>query len=144
MIRRPPRSTRTDTLVPYTTLFRSPLDQPPRRYSELSVLFVKRQCKSPSKDDPRWQRMIVTTCATAIGLGRRTRDGPIGPEGSRALGSTPKSGLPLSARTVSRRPTAALPFPANTINFHVEGYQVSLRGTAPTTDERPIVAHGRE
>src|SRR3546814_7337897 len=27
MIRRPPRSTRTDTLFPYTTLFRSP-DQP--------------------------------------------------------------------------------------------------------------------
>src|SRR3546814_11455853 len=25
MLRRPPRSTRTDTLVPYTTLFRSPL-----------------------------------------------------------------------------------------------------------------------
>src|SRR3546814_3170167 len=25
MIRRPPRSTRTDTLVPYTTLFRSPV-----------------------------------------------------------------------------------------------------------------------
>src|SRR3546814_11596111 len=28
MLRRPPRSTRTDTLFPYTTLFRS---QPPRR-----------------------------------------------------------------------------------------------------------------
>src|SRR3546814_3267512 len=29
MIRRPPRSTRTDTLFPYTTLFRSvPMDQP--------------------------------------------------------------------------------------------------------------------
>src|SRR3546814_292518 len=27
MIRRPPRSTRTDTLFPYTTLFRSPLDE---------------------------------------------------------------------------------------------------------------------
>src|SRR3546814_11892806 len=27
MIRRPPRSTRTDTLFPYTTLFRSLLDQ---------------------------------------------------------------------------------------------------------------------
>src|SRR3546814_6773886 len=26
MIRRPPRSTRTDTLFPYTTLFRSPFD----------------------------------------------------------------------------------------------------------------------
>src|SRR3546814_2017702 len=28
MIRRPPRSTRTDTLFPYTTLFRSPTKQP--------------------------------------------------------------------------------------------------------------------
>src|SRR3546814_11646429 len=27
MIRRPPRSTRTDTLFPYTTLFRSPQDR---------------------------------------------------------------------------------------------------------------------
>src|SRR3546814_1522697 len=31
MIRRPPRSTRTDTLFPYTTLFRS-LDMPVRSY----------------------------------------------------------------------------------------------------------------
>src|SRR3546814_5579971 len=32
MIRRPPRSTRTDTLFPYTTLFRSPRsDRSPRR-----------------------------------------------------------------------------------------------------------------
>src|SRR3546814_1283541 len=30
MIRRPPRSTRTDTLFPYTTLFRSMVDQPHR------------------------------------------------------------------------------------------------------------------
>src|SRR3546814_12977822 len=29
MIRRPPRSTRTDTLFPYTTLFRSPLASRP-------------------------------------------------------------------------------------------------------------------
>src|SRR3546814_209477 len=31
MIRRPPRTTRTDTLFPYTTLFRSGLRQPPNR-----------------------------------------------------------------------------------------------------------------
>src|SRR3546814_6973566 len=31
MIRRPPRSTRTDTLFPYTTLFRSALPRPVRR-----------------------------------------------------------------------------------------------------------------
>src|SRR3546814_1661463 len=30
MIRRPPRSTRTDTLFPYTTLFRSPVREPVR------------------------------------------------------------------------------------------------------------------
>src|SRR3546814_3533936 len=30
MIRRPPRSTRTDTLFPYTTLFRSPRRRPDR------------------------------------------------------------------------------------------------------------------
>src|SRR3546814_3874541 len=35
-----------------------PLDQRSLRYSELSVLFVKRQCKSPSKDDPRWHWVI--------------------------------------------------------------------------------------
>src|SRR3546814_5650757 len=31
MIRRPPRSTRTDTLIPYTTLFRSSWGWPKRR-----------------------------------------------------------------------------------------------------------------
>src|SRR3546814_17307732 len=37
MIRRPPRSTRTDTLFPYTTLFRSPRQRPrpmPPRHSK--------------------------------------------------------------------------------------------------------------
>src|SRR3546814_2414847 len=33
MIRRPPRSTRTDTLFPYTTLFRSHLRRVPLRYA---------------------------------------------------------------------------------------------------------------
>src|SRR3546814_9644153 len=31
MIRRPPRSTRTDTLFPYTTLFRSPIQETGKR-----------------------------------------------------------------------------------------------------------------
>src|SRR3546814_14493629 len=39
MIRRPPRSTRTDTLFPYTTLFRSHavLDLPSRRFKGLKI-----------------------------------------------------------------------------------------------------------
>src|SRR3546814_2293083 len=36
MIRRPPRSTRTDTLFPYTTLFRSRM---PQRQSEVLIQF---------------------------------------------------------------------------------------------------------
>src|SRR3546814_4410824 len=36
MIRRPPRSTRTDTLFPYTTLFRSQLELRARRLCEIT------------------------------------------------------------------------------------------------------------
>src|SRR3546814_29975 len=38
MIRRPPRSTRTDTLFPYTTLFRSVLELTPRAHALLFSL----------------------------------------------------------------------------------------------------------
>src|SRR3546814_10069553 len=41
MIRRPPRSTRTDTLFPYTTLFRSNNDSPARGF----------QCTVPEADN---------------------------------------------------------------------------------------------
>src|SRR3546814_2466593 len=49
MIRRPPRSTRTDTLFPYTTLFRSiipsaawrrPMRRPPRRQRRQKVFYA--------------------------------------------------------------------------------------------------------
>src|SRR3546814_5980264 len=44
MIRRPPRSTRTDTLFPYTTLFRSP-GHPPVHDIELDIDALKLQWK---------------------------------------------------------------------------------------------------
>src|SRR3546814_6388348 len=40
MIRRPPRSTRTDTLFPYTTLFRSLLISPQPMHPGLSLTYV--------------------------------------------------------------------------------------------------------
>src|SRR3546814_18149810 len=43
MIRRPPRSTRTDTLFPYTTLFRSLPTRLGDHLAPESVLLVKRQ-----------------------------------------------------------------------------------------------------
>src|SRR3546814_15413179 len=45
MIRRPPRSTRTDTLFPYTTLFRSP-DFPQCGFSARVVQALK-ACETP-------------------------------------------------------------------------------------------------
>src|SRR3546814_701143 len=39
MIRRPPRSTRTDTLFPYTTLFRSMVDTTIAEYGRIDVLY---------------------------------------------------------------------------------------------------------
>src|SRR3546814_7339652 len=40
MIRRPPRSTRTDTLFPYTTLFRSQRCRPGRRVARAAAMTV--------------------------------------------------------------------------------------------------------
>src|SRR3546814_9794597 len=46
MIRRPPRSTRTDTLFPYTTLFRSPGGR--ARIPVILLFFLPRQSYSPA------------------------------------------------------------------------------------------------
>src|SRR3546814_6609440 len=44
MIRRPPRSTRTDTLFPYTTLFRSPIVH--------LKIYIHGICAVPRRDNP--------------------------------------------------------------------------------------------
>src|SRR3546814_2181494 len=54
MIRRPPRSTRTDTLFPYTTLFRSSPSMPCpviRAEGGLVAFGVRRQCAFPGRVD---------------------------------------------------------------------------------------------
>src|SRR3546814_2931098 len=53
MIRRPPRSTRTDTLFPYTTLFRSALSAIARRRSSAPAAQPRHAPqRSPSPDPP--------------------------------------------------------------------------------------------
>src|SRR3546814_15823453 len=49
MIRRPPRSTPTDTLFPYTTLFRSPFGRFPPKYKFLSVPVMNSSPFSPAR-----------------------------------------------------------------------------------------------
>src|SRR3546814_21178750 len=48
MIRRPPRSTRTDTLIPYTTLFRSLAQTPPNQVLIGLSLFLTFFVMSPA------------------------------------------------------------------------------------------------
>src|SRR3546814_3052114 len=43
MIRRPPRSTRTDTLFPYTTLFRSPSEREIKKVASAQGILSMRQ-----------------------------------------------------------------------------------------------------
>src|SRR3546814_3860421 len=65
MIRRPPRSTRTDTLFPYTTLFRSSAlkGRPPMAFPE--------EPPHPQwRPDRRWQKPVA---ATERGAGTATR-----------------------------------------------------------------------
>src|SRR3546814_3895623 len=54
MIRRPPRSTRTDTLFPYTTLFRSCADYPGAGNSRrITFEYVMLKDKNDSDEDAR-------------------------------------------------------------------------------------------
>src|SRR3546814_3488764 len=76
MIRRPPRSTRTDTLFPYTTLFRSwscpsgkPVIVDRRRWSETveaatSIVLRQQDSDYPRRD--RGVRRILRTISTGL------------------------------------------------------------------------------
>src|SRR3546814_11047493 len=84
MIRRPPRSTRTDTLFPYTTLFRSvhavfnaALDIPARRVRVLHHSAIERQhrlrlCRSGKQASPKAHRTSLRpNSAAPCGTGAR-------------------------------------------------------------------------
>src|SRR3546814_19512784 len=91
MIRRPPRSTRTDTLFPYTTLFRSPAGpkhrervDPQRPSAEFidtkartkSETFPSRLPHAPAKvinaiSDPVWRNWGLVNTPTAGAKGAR-------------------------------------------------------------------------
>src|SRR3546814_12193100 len=65
MIRRPPRSTRTDTLFPYTTLFRSPdlggtVHDPQRRHGSTLREVAVRGGERPGHEPQRLRRRTQT------------------------------------------------------------------------------------
>src|SRR3546814_19577044 len=83
MIRRPPRSTRTDTLFPYTTLFRSPYPRPAHaaaacrvvRLPESEQLGVVGEDVKRSAGDDRSEHDLVQQRQAAENLARIGRDG---------------------------------------------------------------------
>src|SRR3546814_2113079 len=83
MIRRPPRSTRTDTLFPYTTLFRSSaghwqsvgfdtdLLRESRDWSYVPLFLVKGPCHSPRKSE---KSASIRLPLATIGQARQAAD----------------------------------------------------------------------
>src|SRR3546814_3077413 len=59
MIRRPPRSTRTDTLFPYTTLYRSHADPAPVRRGEATSVGDHSQHRGVHRVDPGGDRRVA-------------------------------------------------------------------------------------
>src|SRR3546814_824610 len=79
MIRRPPRSTRTDTLFPYTTLFRSAVIPTPsalpfidlRISTDSHILPGSRSRGSPGQPQPPWRSGAIRADCLAAGLSAR-------------------------------------------------------------------------
>src|SRR3546814_10316846 len=70
MIRRPPRSTRTDTLFPYTTLFRSHRDQ----HAEQTA--VERHAALPDANDHQRIGRRQPVASRIVGIEQHVADAP--------------------------------------------------------------------
>src|SRR3546814_9314465 len=107
MIRRPPRSTRTDTLFPYTTLFRSlPRAVPAGRVVDLPHR-LETQVVGGSGMASLNQGSTVPLTLTVIGLPRRSSALP---NGSRTQPSLPQ----YSSTLVFSSPLKRTPMPRST------------------------------
>src|SRR3546814_15874232 len=77
MIRRPPRSTRTDTLFPYTTLFRSPRRLVMKEGNEVTTPRKKTQTDTQRLPRAERERLIVEGAVqffAEVGFGGDTRE----------------------------------------------------------------------
>src|SRR3546814_19552899 len=67
MIRRPPRSTRTDTLFPYTTLFRSSSGKVPRLSAGQSASAALDRSDEPGDDN--WKKRLIGASGRSSSVG---------------------------------------------------------------------------
>src|SRR3546814_20753834 len=106
MIRRPPRSTRTDTLFPYTTRFRSLLHQRCRARSSLPTL------------------LVALPASGCHGGALEQRRGLIDPAGLRSVAAGDAVGLPLLVEP--RRAVAAVEDREHGVLLRVGGDRTSV------------------
>src|SRR3546814_193918 len=110
MIRRPPRSTRTDTLFPYTTLFRSQH----RRLAAAGIADDRR--KALVAGDMRQRPALLGRQVKPPALGRRQREGHMGVGDTMTPADRQPLGRPFHlllgrAYVATRAHILALPFP---------------------------------
>src|SRR3546814_4434874 len=109
MIRRPPRSTRTDTLFPYTTLFRS------QRRRRLLLPRPRPPARRRSRNRRAWPRapagrVFPPGLGTRSLLHRVPRTGPLGaPHGRALLSRNPAASHRLGTHARGRDRTGASP-----------------------------------
>src|SRR3546814_20245332 len=113
MIRRPPRSTRTDTLFPYTTLFRS------ARVAGGVAVGLRPAARAAPRADPRWRgdrRICRPRLRARLSLqaGRALRPGLP----ARRHGGPPRRGAAGAARDLGRlRRQPAPPAPQRRVSL---------------------------
>src|SRR3546814_17207920 len=110
MIRRPPRSTRTDTLFPYTTLFRSlPADLSTRAVDEYLAVLDDAAFGGASQAVPGRDYAAPMAPATSLPRGRSPKPPQTGPDQAHAA---ERPGLKNSCRSPTP-PSPVLCVPIN-------------------------------
>src|SRR3546814_3104422 len=105
MMRRPPGSTRTDTLLPYTTLLRSRHHPKPREGR-----LRHRECKAHRRPAPRLRllRLLDRRAPSA----RQGRVGEAVPQDLQVHGRRDRRRIPHEHRLPAWRPPRGLPYPS--------------------------------
>src|SRR3546814_1742305 len=146
MIRRPPRSTRTDTLFPYTTLFRSVLPGPAgrdlaERLEEIVGVFAGRRIDQPGADlrelatDRGVDLIGQDRCGAALGFGQ--------PDLGAALGEAGGTALALAGNRVAvRRVDVGQRHRAGELRLHRPDLDRDLGGEAVVAGTLDLLATG--
>src|SRR3546814_14207341 len=102
MIRRPPRSTRTDTLFPYTTLFRSPRNRRIRDHLAGGDVVAAAVGQAGERDRGGGRRASISDRTDPSGRRRADRPAGRGVQGAAAVGPDRRGAARIGDRKSTR------------------------------------------